>query len=98
MRKVLIDGATATNAVKQIFGLNDDDFIAIPTIRAVGLGAGDVVTVWVQVAGIWIETGDVLNNTTPEVLLASMGTYAVSIVMTLSGPAYVEVETSGQIT
>lgn len=97
MKKLLIDAIAATDATKRTFNLTNDDFLGKPIIRGINIGAGDVVTLWVMVAGVWLDTGLKLDQNTSEVVLESIGSYAVSAVLTLTGPVSVEVESSGKL-
>ena len=96
MKKLLINAVTATDATKQEFTLTKDDFEGVPRLRSTGLGAGDAVTVWEYVAGVW-ESMDTLDTTTKAIAIESPGLYAVSVVMVLTGPASVEIETTGVV-
>lgn len=97
MRRVLLDAVTTTNATKQEFTLTNDDFIGDPALKSRGLGTGDVVSIWEYVNGDWQDTGQVLDEATTSIAVNSLGTYAVTVVMTTAGPASVEIQASGRV-
>ncbi len=94
--KLLINGATATNATKVRFDLQKTDFEHgdLPTLKSRGLGAGDSVKIYDFVNGDWQDSGQSLSNSQTFLSLKAVGAYAVDITMSTGGPASVIVETS----
>jgi hypothetical protein len=95
MKKVLIDGVTATDATKIQFELESSQFTwGLPVIRGTGFLSGDVSKLWVLVNGIWQNTGLVLSDTVFFLEFLSFGTYAVDITVALTNAVSVELEAS----
>jgi hypothetical protein len=94
--KNLIDGATATDATKVVFELTATDFQngVMPALRSRGLGAGDDINLFTWVNGGWDAGKSVVDDVTEVYNLVSIGKYAVTITMTLTGPAHCDLSSA----
>ena len=94
--KLLIDGATATNATKVRFDLQKTDFEHgdLPTIKSRGLGSGDSVKIYELVNDDWQDSGQSLSDSQTSLAMRAVGSYSVDITMATAGPASVAVQSS----
>lgn len=98
MIKLLIDAATATDATKIEFTLNQENFKAgIPALKSSGLGSGDSIDIYEWVNGVWTDSGSSLVVGTRSLSLSALGTYSVDITMATVGPISCIIEASGRL-
>lgn len=93
--KILIDGATASDATKQVFilGLRHFTNNSVPAIKTAGLGTGDSVIIYESVNDVW-QAAQTLDESTTSTIIRSVGKYAVDITMATAGPASVGLDAS----
>lgn len=90
MSKLLINAATSTAPAKQTYELMAGDFFGgVPALKAYGLGSGDSVLLWESINGKMQNTGIVLDSDTTSRLVQAIGQYAITLVMSTSGPVTV---------
>ena len=97
--KLLIDGATGTDATKQTFRVDKAHFVGncVPGLKSRGLGTGDSIRVFEWVDGAWGPVATTLTPETPSRPILSVGLYAVDAVMATSGPVSCQLDAPNQI-
>ncbi len=98
MAKLLIDGITSTDATKRLYTLTNRDFAgsSTPMLKASGLGTGDTILLWEEVAGTLSDSGVTLSPSVKERIVNGTGNYAVTAVLATAGPVSVDLTTSNQ--
>jgi len=82
MKQTLINAGTATEAAKVPFLLDKNDFDGCnPILRARGIGTGDSIPIWVEVAGDWVDLGTPLTPANKFREITNVGRYAITSVV-----------------
>lgn len=75
---VLINAQTAAVTAGQARGFSAPNRGFAVGIKSSGLAGSETVSIYVQVNGTWVDTGDTLTATDPHRTIQATGTYTVA--------------------